>query len=148
MKKFLTRQRRHSISIVRYPSLSKQKPPFRISLVQVSKIQGECTSFGDFPVVNDFQKVAPRRLACRHAQSIKSAVPSSGPKNRISSLPSRSTISSLIPGDWPLIRRSKTESTYFLKQVDGTASMSGKMVPFEPPSGMSLFFEACVEARA
>ena len=41
----------------------------------------------DFPVVKAFQKEAPRLRACKLAQSMKSAVPSSGPKNKISFWP-------------------------------------------------------------
>ena len=65
----------------------------------------------------------------------------------ISSLPYRSTILSLTPGVLPGRSRSKMASTNLQKTTCGLAPRSGRMAPLEPPSGMSLFLSACVDAR-
>ena len=38
-------------------------------------------------------------------------------------------------------------STYFSNDVLGFAPKLGRIVPFAPPSGISLFFRLCVAAR-
>ena len=46
------------------------------------------------------------------------------------------------------ISRNKLTSTYFWKHISGDAPKLGRIVPFAPLSGISLFFNVCVEASA
>ena len=74
---------------------------------------------------------------------MRSAVPSSGPKNKISGFPYRSTSCSLMPGLWPGMRRSTTAcQTTFHDKLYISRIMGGD------ETHVDVFLEAQLRLRA
>jgi hypothetical protein len=104
-------------------------------------------------VVKLFHQLAPLALACIAAQSIRSAVFSSGPKNRISGSGrfEISTIGPLMPGVVPGIKRSimdyEESRSVSAESVHGIVAMRRqvRIVNEENDTHINVFLEALLE---
>ena len=76
---------------------------------------------------------------------MRSAVPSSGPRKRISS--SQPTMDCPVAGHEQVEQGVHVAAEGLLGVRVGWSRTPGRMMPLEPPSGMSLFFLFCVKAR-